>query len=539
MSRHTVNLVQLLAVCLALAGAGTAAATPITTDRMASALRYQLTGAAESWGGSSFDWKDMDIFYADRDYRPVWCGPYGLGEKAHLLLATLRDADKEGLDPDEYHLKAIAAQCGRQAPAEAAWLDMLLTNAFFGYSRDVSAGRPELRKTDPSWFIKGPEVAPARLLEKALASPGGFAETLKELPPPQPGYQRLRVALEHYRQLAAEGNWPDLPPGPSLKEGVRDPQVGVLRERLRLSGDLPTGSVDADPMLFDQPLKAAVQRFQERYDLDADGVVGPLTRAALNVPPAARVEQIRLNMERWRWLPRDLGARYVMVNMAGFGLQVVDHGHVVLAMPVIVGKPYRSTPAFSDRLRYLVFNPGWTVPTTIAIEDLLPRERRDPDFLTAKNIEVFSGWGADAERLDPADIDWSRYGKGHFPFKLYQPPGPTNPLGRVKFMFPNRFGVYLHDTPARELFGRSVRTFSSGCIRVQQPLKLAAYLLSDGERTWTAQDVQDEIDTGATRAVRLPEAVPVYLVYWTAWADADGTVHFRDDVYGRDRRMTE
>ncbi|MEJ2686552.1 MAG: L,D-transpeptidase family protein, partial [Gammaproteobacteria bacterium] len=273
--------------------------------------------------------------------------------------------------------------------------------------------------------------------------------------------------------------------------------------------------------------------------LNADGIVGPLTRAALNVPAAARVEQIRLNMERSRWLPRDLGNRYVMVNMAGFQLRVLDHGHVVLEMPVIVGKPYRSTPAFSSTLSYLVFNPGWTVPPTIALQDMLPRERRDPDYLNTEGIEVFSGWSKDARRLDPTEIDWSRYGKDHFPFRLYQPPGPTNPLGRVKFMFPNRFDVYMHDTPARELFNRSVRTFSSGCIRVAKPLELAAYLLSDAERTWTVKDVQAEIDTGQTRAMHLPQALPIYLVYWTAWADPDGVVHFRDDIYGRDRRMQE
>ncbi|HKJ10187.1 MAG TPA: L,D-transpeptidase family protein [Gammaproteobacteria bacterium] len=538
MNRRVAGVGRLLVACV-LAGCAAGAAADTVSQRTAEALRYQLTSAARSWGGSAFGWADLDAFYKQRRYRPVWCGPAGLNQRARVLIAALRHAGREGLDPGDYHINGAEAQCARQRPAAAAWVDILLTNSFFGYSRDVSTGRPELRETDPKWFIPTPSVAPVKLLESALSSPGGLARVLRNLPPPDPGYRRLRAALARYRAFAARGGWPDLPPGSSLKEGMRDPRVALLRQRLRLSGDLSDNAAAPHPKRFGPPLQAAVERFQQRYGLDADGVVGPLTRAALNVPAAARVEQIRLNMERWRWLPRDLGARYVMVNMAGFQLRVADHGHVVLEMPVIVGKPYRSTPAFSSTLSYLVFNPGWTVPRTIALQDMLPRERRNPDYLNTEGIEVFSGWSKDARRLDPTEIDWSRYGKDHFPFRLYQPPGPTNPLGRVKFMFPNPFDVYMHDTPARELFNRSVRTFSSGCIRVAKPLELAAYLLSDAERSWTVKDVQAEIDTGETRAVHLPRPLPIYLVYWTAWADADGVVHFRDDVYGRDRRMQE
>lgn len=531
--RHATTVAALLVAVLLIVPVAAAFAS---VGRESADLRYQLTNAAQSWGGSRFDWKSLDAFYAQRHYRPVWCGPGGLKARAQLLLATLSHAGREGLNPDEYHVDSAEAQCGQHSPAQAAWVDILLTNAFFGYSRDVSSGNPELRKTDPSWFISAPVVNPAKVLESALSSNADFARTLAQLPPPQPAYRRLQAALARYRHLAAEGQWPDLPPGPALKEGVHDPQVALLRRRLALSGDLPAAAVSGKTT-FGPHLKAAVERFQRRYGLAVDGIVGPLTRAALDVPPAARVEQIRLNMERWRWLPRHLGSRYIMVNLAGFRLRVVDHRQTVLSMRVIVGKPYRSTPDFSGRVTYLVFNPGWTVPPTIALDDLLPKERKNPDYLQSVGIQVFSGWGPHAVRLNPADVDWSRYGKGHFPFKLYQPPGPTNPLGRVKFIFPNRFGMYLHDTPSRELFSRNVRTFSSGCIRAAKPLQLAAYLLSDASHTWTVAEVKKAIATGATRSVRLPAAVPIYMVYFTAWADKDGTVHFRDDIYGRDRRL--
>ncbi|RRQ20019.1 L,D-transpeptidase family protein [Thiohalobacter thiocyanaticus] len=246
-----------------------------------------------------------------------------------------------------------------------------------------------------------------------------------------------------------------------------------------------------------------------------------------------------LNLERWRWLPRDLGPRYIMVNIAGFRLQLVEHDEVMQDMRVIIGKPYRSTPAFVGRLRYLVFNPYWNVPERNMREDLLPQQIADPGYLAANGYRILDGWGEDAREIDPAEIDWQRVRPVQFPYRLRQDPGPQNSLGRLKFMLPNRFDVYLHDTPARHLFERTVRTFSSGCIRVEEPVALAERVLAGTGGDWNVAVIRHLIASGETLDVRLGEPLPVYILYWTVWVDDDGRAHFVNDVYGRDRRMAQ
>jgi len=289
-------------------------------------------------------------------------------------------------------------------------------------------------------------------------------------------------------------------------------------------------------MTFSPDLEAAVKRFQARHGLDEDGIVGAATMRALNVSAAARVRQIRLNMERWRWLPQDLGARHLIVNIAGFALRLVDHEQEIMRMRVVAGQPYRQTPVFSDTISYLVLNPYWHVPHRIAVEDKLPLIKQNPDYLAQQHMTLLRGWGADAQVIDPATVDWSAVTADNFPYRLRQDPGPQNALGRVKFMFPNRHNVYLHDTPSRSLFTRAERSFSSGCIRLERPLALARYLLAD-QSAWTAARIQQVLDTNVERTVPLKQKVPVHLQYWTAWAERDGTVHFRRDVYERDASL--
>jgi murein L,D-transpeptidase YcbB/YkuD len=306
----------------------------------------------------------------------------------------------------------------------------------------------------------------------------------------------------------------------------------ALRERLRLEDDLgPAQEQDAE--LFDPALEQATKKFQRHHGLEADGAVGAATRAELNVPVERRVGQLELNLERWRWLPEDLGRRHIIVNIAAFELEVVEEDAVILAMRVVVGRLYNRTPVLSDTMRYIVLNPYWHVPRGIAAEELLPIIKKDPSYLAKYKLRVFPNSGPDTREVDPANIDWSALSSAEFPFRLRQDPGPINSLGRVKFMFLNKFNVYLHDTPARPLFEETQRDLSHGCIRIQKPIELAVYLLQQ-EPGWNREALVRALDDAVDRTVPLPEPIQIHLLYWTAWADADGTIQFRPDIHGGD-----
>jgi murein L,D-transpeptidase YcbB/YkuD len=412
-----------------------------------------------------------------------------------------------------------------------ARLDLLLTDAFLLHASHLLAGRVNPESIHPKWEAFAPEANLASLLRNALAS-GKVREILDSLVPTHPGYLRLKEAWRRYQMIAARGGWPQLEAGPTLRSGMIDARVVVLRARLVVTGDLaPTEATGSEE--FDEPLDDAVRRFQARHGLLVDGAVGPLTRADLNVTAEARAQQLALNLERWRWMDRDLGQRYILVNTADFKLSLVENGEIVMAKRVVVGSSYRHSPVFSGEMRYIDINPFWNVPPTIAVTDILPKVRKDVGYLAHKNIRVFSNWRDDARELDPNSIDWSTITAADFHFKLRQDPGPGNSLGRIKFMFPNRFSVYLHDTPERQLFDKVNRDFSSGCIRLEDPLDLAAYLLQD-DPAWTMQALQAAVDSGKEKIVSLKEPIPIHIQYWTAWVDNQGIVQFRHDVYRRD-----
>ena len=305
-----------------------------------------------------------------------------------------------------------------------------------------------------------------------------------------------------------------------------------VREHLALLGGLVYDDSPA-PDLFDEELEAAVLRFQQRHGMTADGVVGKRTLAALNVPLKERIRQIELNLERWRWIPHDLGERYLLVNIADYKLSVVENHRKVMEMKVVVGRNYRHTPVFSDELKYLVINPYWNVPTKIAVKDLLPRVRKDHTYLDKMGFRVYSSWKEDAAELEAASIDWAKVAPENFVYRLRQEAGPTNALGRIKFMFPNRFAVYLHDTPSKNMFKRTHRGFSSGCIRLEKPIELAAYLLQ-GQAGGTRAEIAAAIDSRERIVLPVRAKVDIHLLYWTAWVDDSGILHFRDDIYGRD-----
>lgn len=485
---------------------------------------------------------ELPRFYALRDYLAAWSDGDGSFAPAENLVRSIEAAGEDGLDPPSYHLETIRQllakarldkDAGRQPdPALIVDLDFLLTDAFLLLASHLRAGRVNPETFYTEWAVRmDPEVDLAGILQGAIGS-GRIGEALNGFRPPHPEYTALKTALQRYRGLGQADEWPRLPENASWDRGQTGELADRLRERLGLSGDLkltlPGGGGDADLELFE-----GLRRFQARHGLDADGRMGSQTRQALNVSLQERIRQIELNMERWRWHPRDLGARHIRVNVPAFGLAVIEDGQAVMSMRVVAGRHYRRTPVFSGLMDHLVVNPDWNIPTRIAVQDILPKARKDPAYLSREKIRVFESWSRDAAELDPGSIDWTRVTAENFRYRLTKDSGPHNDLGRIKFMFPNRFDVYLHDTPARRLFERSMRGFSSGCIRIEKPLDLAEYVLRDSPG-WSRDAVSAAIDTGQLRTIGLARKIPVHLIYMTAGVDSEGRVLFWQDIYQRD-----
>lgn len=500
-------------------------------------------------------------FYRNRDYQPLW---FRDGEQRAVtsdLVTVLAEADRHGLRPDDYDARALRAALDSPDPARLARLDLWLTRAVTAYAVDMSGGRVD----HPP--LRGGRTAPDGSLDVAafldrLAGSDTPERELRQLAPSHAGYEGLQRALAAYREVAAAGGWEPIPEGVTLQAGMRNAQVPYIRARLDAAETVnpaprdprgrhgpfgqavaagETSGFTGDPLLYTRELADRVRAFQKRHGLAADGMVGTATRAAMNVPVSERIEEITLNMERWRWLPATLGWRYIKVNIPAFELEAVYEGQRAFRMDVVVGKPERPTPSFSHHIRYMAMNPDWTIPNSIAVRDIVPEILEDEDYLDEHNITVYESWRDDAPAVDPSEIDWEELAEEYeeewegFPYQLRQDPGETNPLGYVKFMFPNPQNIYLHDTPNDYEFARRERMFSSGCVRVRDPDQLAAHLL---DRTMTPDEAEAARKAaGDSTRVDLDHPIPVHLVYHTAWVDSAGRVQFRADVYDRNAEL--
>ncbi len=488
----------------------------------------------------------LSDFYQKRNYRPVWIGLQGPLNRVESLVDAISRVGEEGLIPEHYHLSAIrsllleiSADRGKRTVRSSEMLtdlELLLSDSYLLLGCHFSAGCIDPVTLEAEWFIHRDELDITSVFERALRE-GRIQDSLHGLLPRQDEYTKMKQHLIRYREITARGGWPVIPEGNKLEKRKSDSRVILLKERLVTGGYLSPGQRSSGK-LFDSALEQAVIRFQKQHGLDADGIAGRRTLKELNVSAEERARQIELNMERLRWLSGNLGQRYIKVNIADYTLDVVEANKNILRMKVVVGKPFWHTPVFSETMRYLVLNPEWNVPKSIALEEVIPKIQKNPDYLGKENMKVLRGWGGEEEKIDPATIQWADMNGETFRYRFRQDPGPKNPLGTIKFMFPNRFGVYLHDTPSKRLFERTVRSFSHGCIRLEKPLDLAEYVMKKDPK-WTRERIVAEIKKGEKKEIRLPEPVTVHILYLTAWVDEDGLLHFRDDIYGRDAKLDE
>jgi murein L,D-transpeptidase YcbB/YkuD len=477
--------------------------------------------------------------YTLRQFRPVQ-------SSADAIVKTLESAPAEGLDPLDYDLAGLHALLDSlkalPGPEKKREFDLHLTYSLVRYVSQLCFGRIDPKLINANWPETGRNCDVDQIVFDALQQ--NTVENLAEqLSPRIPEYQGLKAVLQRYREIAASGGWQPLPVDVSRKRGARgrtavQTNSALLTANLAATGDLTTSDTTSDNRreVSDEEPNDAMSRFQSRHGLQPHEMLDEKSVRAMNVSVEQRIEQIEINMDRMRWITHRLEPRHILVNIPGFQLSVHDGGQTALQMRAIVGSVENPTPVLDDEIEDVVFSPYWNIPLSIAMNEFRPKVKKDPDYLRRQEIEVVRGSGEKAQVVESAKVDWDKVEGSEY--QLRQKPGTTNALGLVKFIFPNSYNVYLHDTPSDNLFDRLTRTLSHGCVRIERPTDLAAYVLQD-QPEWTREKIEMAMHAGKEQHVPLKMKLPIHLVYWTAWADAEGKAQFREDVYGYDRKHRE
>jgi murein L,D-transpeptidase YcbB/YkuD len=474
---------------------------------------------------------EMPKIYADADYDLIWKDK----KNREDLLKNLKESFDEGLLPEDYHLKSIenilsGAAYSKLKPQDAADADMLMTDALLLYASHLVSGKVEQSQLHSEWDVER-NKRPERIdsLVSVTLKNHNLNGAFQNLKPQHYYYMLLRMKLKEYREIEENGGWNKISEGETLKKGMKDARIIAVRDYLKITKDLPDVPVENDS-LFDDQLEKAVKKFQERLNLTTDGAVGTGTLKQMNIPVHDRIDQIRINLERARWVMHHPEDDFLIVNIAGFYVKHFKNKKETFSSRVIVGKYNKSTPIFKDTMEYIILNPTWTLPYSIATHETLPKLKKDPGYLAAKHMVIMDRSG---KILNPNKINFHKYSTGNFPFIIRQEAGPWNALGQVKFIFPNKNSVYLHDTPSRSLFKREDRAFSHGCIRAAEKWGLLMNLMDD-PKVWNMDKINEILKSGETKRINLPRPVPIYLLYFTAGIDTMNNIYFIKDVYKRD-----
>lgn len=517
-------------------------AQTLTTMPSRTAIAKEI--AKQTQGGAFLSFLST---YTELQFEPIWVTR---PKRLKALLQAIDTADTHGFNRNHYHWLIIQQLLPSKSATDLARLDLILSSAFTQFIEHSYSGRFDPRAMQQRWYVSKEKLNPGNILSLVANEKKTVDNIIHDFSPPYAGYHLLHQHVQRYKAIVANGGWPKISAGHSLNPGVYHPVITELRQRLAVEPTVSehevtvpqpsASSVTAQAMsrehYFSQNLSNTLKKIQKLYGVPASGSLDRATKHALNVRAETRLKQLLVNMERYRWLPRHLGQHYLLVDVAGFDMQVIRAGRQEFSSPVIVGRADRSTPSFSDELQYIEFNPQWNLPNTVIYEDIIPAARRNSSYLQKRRIRVFDGWDENAIEIDSKTVDWHRYSDkpGHrLPYRLRQDAGKHNALGQVKFMFPNPFNIYLHDTPSKQLFNHDIRAFSSGCIRVKNVDQLTRYLFANVAPK-SSSNISQLFDNGVNRRIKLDQPLPIHIVYFTAKASANGSVQFRQDFYNRD-----